>query len=60
MSRCFFADAAQMGPISRDEPRSSEVARMMVMMREAKARGTDLVVFPELALTNFFTLVPGR
>ncbi len=54
MSRSFIAAAAQMGPIWRDEPRSSAVARMMEMMREAHARGAELVVFPELALTTFF------
>ncbi|MDV7141780.1 N-carbamoyl-D-amino-acid hydrolase [Tropicimonas sp. TH_r6] len=54
MSRSFLAAAAQMGPIARDEPRSSAVARMMEMMREAHARGAELVVFPELALTTFF------
>jgi predicted amidohydrolase len=28
------------------------VARLLELMREAKARGTDIVVFPELALTT--------
>jgi predicted amidohydrolase len=46
--------AAQMGPISRDEPRTSAVDRMMRLMREAAAKGSRLVVFPELALTTFF------
>ena len=46
--------AAQLGPIARDEPRSSAVARLLGMMREAKAGGARLVVFPELALTTFF------
>ncbi|NDR57727.1 N-carbamoyl-D-amino-acid hydrolase [Aliiruegeria sabulilitoris] len=54
MSRSFIGAAAQLGPIARDEPRSSAVARMMQMMRDAKARGAELVVFPELALTTFF------
>lgn len=54
MSRRFILAAAQLGPIARDEPRSSAVARMLAMMREAKARGASLVVFPELALTTFF------
>lgn len=54
MSRRFLAAAAQLGPIARDEPRRSAVARMMQMMREAHARGARLVVFPELALTTFF------
>jgi len=46
--------AAQLGPIVRDEPRSSAVARMIALMSEAKSREADLVVFPELALTTFF------
>ena len=54
MSRKFVVAAAQMGPIARDEPRASAVARMCAMMRSAHARGAALVVFPELALTTFF------
>lgn len=54
MSRKFVLAAAQLGPIAVDEPRSSAVARMVEMMREAKGRGARLVVFPELALTTFF------
>jgi predicted amidohydrolase len=54
MSRRFILAAAQLGPIARDEPRESAVARMIAMMEEAKARGAALVVFPELALTTFF------
>jgi predicted amidohydrolase len=30
------------------------VARLLELMREAKGRGADLVVYPELALTTFF------
>jgi predicted amidohydrolase len=52
--RRFILAAAQLGPIGRDEPRESAVARMVAMMREAKGRGAALVVFPELALTSFF------
>ena len=54
MARHLIIAAAQMGPIARDEPRSSAVARMLALMREAKAGGAGLVVFPELALTSFF------
>lgn len=54
MQRQFIAAGAQLGPIARDEPRSSAVARMAAMMAEAKGRGAALVVFPELALTTFF------
>ncbi|MCP4307509.1 MAG: N-carbamoyl-D-amino-acid hydrolase, partial [bacterium] len=46
--------SAQMGPIARTETRTSAVGRLLAMMREAKARDADLVVFPELALTSFF------
>jgi len=54
MTRRFIVAGAQMGPIARDEPRSSAVARMCAMMRSAHRRGARLVVFPELALTTFF------
>ena len=54
MSRPLTIAAAQMGPIGRDESRKSAVARMLDLMAEAKGRGADLVVFPELALTTFF------
>ena len=54
MSRKICVAAAQMGPIARNEPRASAVARMTEMMREAHGRGARLVVFPELALTTFF------
>ena len=52
--RVLTVGAAQLGPIARDEPRSSAVARMVALMRKAKARGCGFVVFPELALTSFF------
>ncbi|WP_370313817.1 N-carbamoyl-D-amino-acid hydrolase [Sagittula sp.] len=54
MSRKIVAATAQLGPIARDEPRASAVARMIALMRDAHARGARLVVFPELALTTFF------
>ncbi len=54
MSRHIILASAQMGPIAKSKSRSSAVARLLAMMREAKARGSDLVVFPELALTSFF------
>jgi len=54
MSRSFIIAAAQLGPIARDEPRSSAVARMIALLREARRRGATVVVFPELALTTFF------
>ncbi len=54
MSRSLTLAAAQMGPIARDEPRESTVARLIAMLKDAKGRNADLVVFPELALTTFF------
>ncbi len=54
MSRTITVAAAQLGPIARDEPRASAVARMIAMMCEAKKKGAEVVVYPELALTTFF------
>ena len=44
----------QLGPIARAETRTQVVRRLIELMREAKARGSDVIVFPELALTTFF------
>jgi predicted amidohydrolase len=46
--------AAQLGPIARSESRGAVVKRLVAHLQEAKARGCDLVVFPELTLTTFF------
>ncbi len=54
MSRKLIVGAAQLGPIGRNETRLQAVSRMIELMREAHARGVQLVVFPELALTTFF------
>ncbi|GHE20349.1 N-carbamoyl-D-amino-acid hydrolase [Halomonas urumqiensis] len=54
MSRKLMIGAAQLGPITRSETRDQAVARMVALMHQAKARGVELVVFPELALTTFF------
>jgi len=54
MTRIVNVASAQMGPIAKAENRASCVRRLLAMMREAKARGAELVVFPELALTSFF------
>jgi len=45
---------AQLGPIARDESRAAVVIRLIALLREARRRDCDLVVFPELALTTFF------
>lgn len=54
MARNIVVGAAQLGPIAREEPRSSAIARMITLMRQASEKGVELVVFPELALTTFF------
>jgi predicted amidohydrolase len=52
--RAITVGAAQLGPIGRAESRGAVVKRLVGHLQEAKARGCDLVVFPELALTTFF------
>ncbi|MDA8051308.1 MAG: N-carbamoyl-D-amino-acid hydrolase [Rhodospirillales bacterium] len=54
MARNIIVAAAQLGPIQKAEPRSVAVARMLRLLEQAHRRGTELVVFPELALTTFF------
>ena len=54
MPRIVNVAAAQMGPIVRDETRAQVVERLIAHLQEAKRRGCDLVVFPELTLTTFF------
>src|SRR5580658_6176765 len=52
--RVINVAAAQMGPIQRAESRQVVIPRMIALLDEAKARGADLIVYPELALTTFF------
>ena len=52
--RIVTVGAAQLGPIQADHTRESVVARLLDLMRQAKSRDCDLVVYPELALTTFF------
>ena len=54
MTRIGTVAAAQLGPIQRAEPRAAAVDRMVRLMERAHARGVQVVVFPELALTTFF------
>jgi predicted amidohydrolase len=54
MARVITVGAAQLGPISQADSRASVVARLLDHLRHAHAKGCDLVVFPELALTTFF------
>src|SRR5581483_7763932 len=53
-ARRLIAGAAQMGPIALSETRAQCVRRHKELLRQAKDRGCDLVVFPELAFTTFF------
>ena len=52
--RSIVVGAAQMGPIQHDHTRAEVVERLVALLQEAAARGVELVVFPELALTTFF------
>jgi predicted amidohydrolase len=54
MARRLVLAAAQLGPIQRAEGREVAVGRMLRLMETAHARGAEVVVFPELALTTFF------
>lgn len=45
---------AQLGPVHLSTTREQVVQRLLAMLREAKGRGAEMVVFPELALTTFF------
>ena len=54
MTRILNLGVAQLGPIARDESRSSAVRRMIGLMEQAHQQKVELIVFPELALTTFF------
>ena len=54
MSRILTIAGAQLGPIQKADSRDVVVARMIALLDQAKAKGADFVVFPELALTTFF------
>lgn len=54
MSRHVIVAAAQLGPIERNETRSSVIDRMISLMEQAAHKGCQLIVYPELALTTFF------
>jgi N-carbamoyl-D-amino-acid hydrolase len=54
MSRIVTVAAAQLGAIQKAQSRQAVVARMLELMAEAKTKGADLIVYPELALTTFF------
>jgi predicted amidohydrolase len=54
MPRFLSIAAAQSGPIARQTSRREVVARLVEQMRQAHARGCDLIVYTECALTAFF------
>ena len=54
MARIVTVAAAQLGPIQKADTRQAVVARMLDLMDEAKSKGADFIVYPELALTTFF------
>lgn len=53
-SRKLGLAVAQMGPVLPGDSRQTVVKRLVELLREAKARGAEVAVFPELALTTFF------
>ena len=54
MPRILTVAAAQLGPIARSDTRAQVVQRLLGLLEQAHRHGSDLVVFPELALTTFF------
>lgn len=54
MKRTLGLAVAQLGPVHLNDNRDCVVIRMVELLREAKSRNAQLVVFPELALTTFF------
>ena len=54
MSRILTVGAAQMGPIPRKDSRRATVERLIALLHQAHAKGCQLVVFTEAALTAFF------
>ena len=54
MARIVTVAAAQLGAIQKADTRQAVVARMVDLMEQAKSKGADFIVYPELALTTFF------
>ncbi|WP_150460861.1 nitrilase-related carbon-nitrogen hydrolase [Nesterenkonia ebinurensis] len=55
MSRRMRVSVVQLGPIPKDDSREKTMLRLLNLFEDATADDrTDLVVFPELALTSFF------
>ncbi len=54
MSRILNIGGAQLGPVLRSDTRSNVVKRMCDLLKQAKNKSCDIVIFPELCLTTFF------
>ena len=54
VARIVNVAVGQLGPVARSETRTAVVVRLMALMRQAHTNGSDLIVYPELALTTFF------
>jgi predicted amidohydrolase len=54
-SRKLGIAAAQLGPVNLADSREAVVKRLVALFREAAGRGAKFIVFPELALTTFFS-----
>ncbi|CAK7270028.1 hypothetical protein SEPCBS119000_003876 [Sporothrix epigloea] len=60
MARTITVAAAQLGPNKSvpnpggSAPRDDAMKRMLTLLEDAAAKGAELVVYPELALTTFF------
>jgi predicted amidohydrolase len=52
--RALIVGVAQMGPIAKSDSRAAVVTRLLDLLSQAKSRGCNFVVFPELTLTTFF------
>ncbi|MGE6742431.1 N-carbamoyl-D-amino-acid hydrolase [Allorhizobium pseudoryzae] len=53
MTRMIIA-GAQLGAIQKADSREAVVSRMIDLLEQAAARGAEMIVYPELALTTFF------
>lgn len=54
MPRIIKIAAAQLGPVPKSHSRTTTLKRLIELLKEAKSKQCDLVVFPEAALTPFF------
>ncbi|WP_434106172.1 nitrilase-related carbon-nitrogen hydrolase [Paraburkholderia caffeinilytica] len=54
MARYLTLAACQTGPVQRSTSRVEAVDRLIHLLEQAAARGAELAVFPEMALTTFF------